>query len=152
MPSREPDLALLLDERELRTLILRFGAALDHKDWAAYAETFAVDGEFEIMGQRRAGRAAIAAGPERDLSKFARLQHIIANETIDVDGDEASGQWYLLGIHVPSGDRPSEHSDIGGRYRFRARRTAEGWRFAEVLLDVLWNAGTTFTVEQHAGA
>ena len=66
--------------------------------------------------------------------------------------DEASGQWYLFGIHVPSGERPGEHADIGGRYRFRARRTGEGWRFAEVLLDVLWNAGTTFTVEQHAGA
>ena len=152
MPPREPDLRLLLDERELRALILRFGASLDHKDWAAYAGTFAVDGEFEIMGQRRAGRTEIAAGPERDLSKFARLQHIVANETIAVDGDRASGRWYLYGIHVPSGDRPGEHADIGGCYRFRALRTADGWRFTEVLLDVLWNAGTTFTVDEHAGA
>jgi SnoaL-like domain len=150
MPPREPDLALLLDERELRALILRFGAALDHKDWAAYAGTFAVDGEFEIMGQRRVGRAEIAAGPRRGLSKFARLQHI-ANETIDVDGDQASGQWYLFAVHVPSGARPDEHADIGGCYRFRALRTAAGWRFSEVLLDVLWNAGTTFTVDDHVG-
>ncbi len=151
MPPPEPDLRLLLDEREIRALILRFAGSLDRKDWASYAETFTVDGEFEIMGQRRAGRAAIAAGPERDLSKFARLQHIVANESIAVDGDVAEGHWYLFGIHVPSGDRPGEHADIGGCYRFRARRTAAGWRFAEVRLEVLWNAGVTFTLDDHAG-
>jgi uncharacterized protein (TIGR02246 family) len=150
MPLPDPDLRLLLDEREIRALILRFGGSLDRKDWAAYAETFAEDGEFEIMGQRRTGRDAIGAGPERDLAKFDRLQHLVANETIDVDGDEASGQWYLFGIHVPSADRPDEHADIGGCYRFRCRRTPEGWRFSEVVIEVLWTAGMTFAVEDHA--
>jgi uncharacterized protein (TIGR02246 family) len=152
MSSREPDLQLLLDERAIRALILRFGGSLDRKDWTAYAETFAVDGEFEIMGQRRAGREAIAAGPSRDLSKFDRLQHIVANETIDVDGDAATGLWYLFAIHVPSGERPDVHADIGGCYRFHARRTAEGWRFDEVRIEVLWNAGMTFAVDDHAPA
>jgi hypothetical protein len=63
----------------------------------------------------------------------------------------ADGQWYLFGIHVPRGDRPAEHADIGGCYRFRARRTGDGWRFAEVHLEVLWNAGATFTVDHPAG-
>jgi uncharacterized protein (TIGR02246 family) len=152
MSSREPELQLLLDERAIRALILRFGASLDRKDWQAYAETFAVDGEFEIMGQRRAGREAIAAGPARDLTRFDRLQHIVANETIEVDGDRATGQWYLFGVHVPNSERPDVHADIGGCYRFRACRTSEGWRFADVRIDVLWNAGMAFAVDDHAPA
>jgi uncharacterized protein (TIGR02246 family) len=150
MPSPDAALQLLLDEREIRALIRRFGGSLDRKEWAAYADTFAADGEFEILGQRRVGREAIAAGPARDLSRFDRLQHIVANEQIDVDGDEATGQWYLFGIHVPSGERPDVHADIGGCYRFRCRRTDEGWRFAEVEIEVRWSAGMPFAVDDHS--
>jgi uncharacterized protein (TIGR02246 family) len=138
---------LLLDEREIRGLISAFGAALDRKDWTAYAETFAPDGEFEIMGQRRVGREQIAAGPARDLAKFARLQHFVANQVVDLHGDEASGQWYLFAVHVPDGEHPERHADIGGRYRFRCRRMPDGWRFGEVRLEVLWSGGLGFAVE-----
>jgi uncharacterized protein (TIGR02246 family) len=148
-PATETALRVLLDERELRALMVSFGSALDRKDWAAYAETFAADGEFEIMGQRRAGREAIAAGPARDLERFAALQHLVANQTVTVDGDDASGQWYLFGIHVPDGERRDRHADIGGCYRYRARRTPEGWRFSEVRLEVLWTSGLTFGIDDH---
>lgn len=150
MPPREADLQVLLDEREIRALILRFGGSLDRKEWAAYADTFTRDGTFEIMGQRRVGRDAIAAGPARDLTRFDRLQHIVANEQIEVAGDEATGQWYLFGIHVPSSERPDVHADIGGCYRFRAHRTDEGWRFAEVAIEVRWSAGMPFAVDDHS--
>jgi hypothetical protein len=66
-----------------------------------------------------------------------------------VSGDEATGQWYLFGIHIPDAAQPGHHADIGGRYRFTCRRTREGWRFTEVLLEALWTAGQQFTVEQH---
>jgi uncharacterized protein (TIGR02246 family) len=149
--TTESTLQLLLDERELRALMVAFGSALDRKDWAAYAETFAADGEFEIMGQRRAGHEAIAAGPARDLEKFAALQHLVANQTVAVDGDEATGQWYLFGIHVPDGERRDRHADIGGCYRYRARRTPDGWRFSDVRLEVLWTSGMNFGIDDHRG-
>ena len=145
-------LQLLLDEREIRGLMTAFGTALDRKDWTAYGETFASDGEFEIMGQRRVGRAEIAAGPARDLTKFARLQHFVANQLVEVEGDEASGQWYLFGIHVPDGEHPERHADIGGCYRFRSRRTSEGWRFSDVRLDILWSSGLGFGLEHDGEA
>lgn len=152
MQQSEDLLRLLLDEREILALAVAFGTALDRKDWAAYAATFAEDGTFEIMGQQRVGRAAIAAGPARDLERFDRLQHLVANQIIDVDGDEARGQWYLFGIHVPDAERPAQHADIGGCYRFHCRRTAEGWRFADVRLEVLWHAGLGFAVDEHEQA
>jgi 3-phenylpropionate/cinnamic acid dioxygenase small subunit len=40
----------LLDEAEIRDLLLGFAHGLDDKDWAAYASTFTEDGVFEILG------------------------------------------------------------------------------------------------------
>jgi len=141
------DLQTLLDERAIVGLIRSAWAAIDRKDWATYADAFAPDGEFEILGQRRTGREAIVAGPARDLAGFAALQHIVTNEIVRVDGDAAEGQWYAIAVHVPSAEDPSAHADVGLRYRFRARRGAQdGWRLADVALEVLWTAGAGFEI------
>ena len=129
------------DEAAIRRLIVSAWAALDRQDWETYASAWAEDGEFEILGNHRHGRAEIAAGPAGDLAHYDAVQHVIANELIDGDGDEASGQWYAIAMHVPDSAQPSEHADAGVRYTFRARRTAEGWRFSAVRLHLLWTAG-----------
>jgi uncharacterized protein (TIGR02246 family) len=141
---------LLLDEREIRNLTLSAWAAIDRKDWDGYANAFAADGEFEIMGQRRKGREEIVAGPARDLAKYHALQHIVTNQIVAVDGDRAEGQWYAIAVHVPDGADLSGHADVGLRYRFAARREAEGWRFAEVVIEVLWTSGESFRIEERS--
>jgi uncharacterized protein (TIGR02246 family) len=148
----EADVSLqtLLDERAIRGLIHRFGLSLDAKDWDAYAGTFTDDGAFEILGQRRTGRAAIAAGPSRDLARYDRLQHLFANLTVTVEGDRATGQWYLVGVHIPAASDPARHADIGGCYRYTCQRTDEGWRFAAVRLEVWWTGGDDFRLADAA--
>jgi uncharacterized protein (TIGR02246 family) len=148
--STEQQLQLLLDEREIRNLTLSAWAAIDGKDWEGYANVFTEDGEFEIMGQRRKGREEIVAGPARDLTKFDGLQHIVTNQIVAVDGDRAEGQWYTIAVHVPDGSDPASHADVGLRYRFTARREAEGWLFTEVVLDILWTSGMSFGIEEHS--
>jgi uncharacterized protein (TIGR02246 family) len=148
--SVEDQVQVLLDEREIGDLIRSAWAGIDRKDWDAYAAAFAEDGEFEIMGQRRTGREEIVAGPARDLAKYDNLQHIVTNEIIHVDGDRAEGQWYCTAVHVPDAADPASHADVGLRYRFQARREADGWRFAEVVLDILWTSGMSFGIEEHA--
>jgi uncharacterized protein (TIGR02246 family) len=144
-------LQTLLDEREIVGLIRSAWAAIDRKDWETYAHAFAEDGEFEILGQRRKGRAGIVAGPARDLARYAALQHIVTNEIVRVDGDVAEGQWYAIAVHVAAAEDPSAHADVGLRYRFRARRGDDGWRFAEVLLEVLWTGGASFAIPDDPG-
>ena len=141
----------LRDEADIRELMLTFVRGLDDRDWDAYANTFAEDGEFEILGQRRVGRREIAAGPARDLTKFDRTQHYSTNHRIEIDGDDATASHYLLAIHIPDAARPTEHADIGGRYLCTCRRTSEGWRFSEVRLEVFWTRGIEFEIE-HASA
>lgn len=145
--TAEARLQKLLDKQEIGELLFAFTGALDDKDWTAYGETFVPDGTFTIMGQTRHGREAITAGPARDLERYARLQHFSANHRIRVDGDEAQATHYLIGVHVPDGAQPAQHADIGGRYDCRCVRTPEGWRFADVVLTVLWTAGGEFRIE-----
>jgi uncharacterized protein (TIGR02246 family) len=142
----------LIDEADIRDLILRFAQALDAKDWRGYAETFAPDAVFEIMGQHRSGRDAIAAGPERDLQRYDRLQHFVANQVVQVDGDVARGRWYVIAIHIPDAGAPDRHADAGARYRFVAHRTGEDWHFSEVVLEMVWTAGMEFRIEEDPGA
>ncbi len=137
----------LLDEAEIRDLLLGFARALDSKDWDGYANTFTEDGVFEILGQRRVGRAEIAAGPARDLTRFDRTQHFSTNHVIAIDGDVAAAQSYVLGVHLPDAGQPALHADVGGTYRCECRRTDEGWRFSHVALEVWWSAGAAFGIE-----
>ena len=141
----------LLDRAEISDLLTSFAQALDTKDWEGYAETFAEDGEFRIFDQVRVGRAEIAAGPARDLTRFARTQHFSTNHVIEVDGDRARAQSYMLAIHVPDAARPAEHADVGGTYRCECIRTSAGWRFQRVTIEVWWTAGAEFMIE-HEGA
>lgn len=142
-----PTLEQLADRAEISELMLTFGDSLDRRDWDAYANTFTEDGVFEIMGQRRTGRAEIAAGPARDLTVFARTQHFSSNHRIELAGDTATASHYLLAVHIPNADRPDEHADVGGQYRCQCVRTTEGWRFRRVELDIWWSGGSKFTLQ-----
>jgi uncharacterized protein (TIGR02246 family) len=139
---------VLQAERSIVRLIRQTWAAIDSKDWDAYADGFAEDGEFEIMGQRRTGRAEIVAGPARDLAKYDGLQHLVMNEIVDVDGDRAAGRWYAVAVHVPDGSDPGVHADVGLHYRFQARREGDAWRFAEVTIQIIWTSGMSFGIEE----
>jgi uncharacterized protein (TIGR02246 family) len=138
----------LIDRTEISDLLLAMCAALDAKDWEAYAATFTDNATFKIMGQTRRGREAIAAGPVRDLQRYQRLQHFSANHRITIVGDEAKASHYLIGVHIPNVESPELHADIGGRYDCRCIRTGDGWRLQEVELSVLWARGDEFGIEE----
>ena len=103
------------------------------------------DAVFEIAGQVRRGRQAIADGPRGDLEKlYERTQHIMGNIYIDLEGDEARLVSYVIAVHLPVAADMAIHADVGGSYRAVARRTDDGWRFTECKLDILWTTGIDF--------
>jgi uncharacterized protein (TIGR02246 family) len=139
----EPDrVERLVDEDDIRNLFFRMGRALDAKDWRGYAATFDDDGEFVVFGQRRVGREAIAAGPERDLSRFVQTQHLHTNQVISVNGDEATASVYCIAVHVLDEQDRTQHHTIGIRYDAICRRTSDGWRFRRLgFEETLWIVG-----------
>ncbi|WBB62303.1 nuclear transport factor 2 family protein [Streptomyces sp. WMMC500] len=99
------------------------------------------DGVGGIFGERRVGRAEIAASPRKNLSGYARTKHYNTNITIDLAGDEAAGTCSLIAVHLLDPAHPSAHADAGAVYHFRCVRTHTGWLFTHVRAEITWTAG-----------
>lgn len=131
----------LLDESEIRELVLGNARALDERDWAAYGAGFTEDGVLEIAGRCLTGRREIAAGPAQLLTRYDRTQHYLANLSIVLDGDEATAVGYGISVHVPVGAQPATHADMGNVWHCRCRRTDEGWKVSHLRVEFRWEAG-----------
>ena len=138
----QASLRRLMDESELRNLVLDFARCIDGRDWEGYANLFTEDGVFEILGQRRVGREALVAGPKGDLEKsYERTQHYVCNICVDLDGDQAQVLAYGFAVHLPVASDVGRHAELGGLNRIVARRTDEGWRIAEMHVEPIWTGG-----------
>lgn len=94
--SIETRLRVLEDREEIRNLLIEYGRLLDQRDFGAFSKLFTEDAEY--LG----GRSVYAARGPAAIAKFiqevfrrnpSELRfpnfHLFANETIQVNGDEA---------------------------------------------------------------
>ncbi len=135
----------LLDESDLRKLILQMPWHLDSKDWDAVGRLFTEDAELEIRGEKRKGREEIVNGPKGDLQKlYEATYHHMGNIYIDIDGDTASIVAYTVAYHLPKASDPTMHADAGGKYYVEAVRTESGWLMRKLRLEIGWLGGIPF--------
>lgn len=137
----DKQLQRIIDEADIRTVLLDSARALDERDLTAYSECFTEDGVLEILGQANRGRAAVAAGPALFLNHFARTQHYVSNVTMTIDGDEATALAYGFTMHMPDIGKLDEHIDAGNIWHCRFCRTDAGWKIAHLTLEIAWRAG-----------
>jgi SnoaL-like domain len=133
------DLALL--ER----LINDYHWRADHFDWVGWAASFTEDAIFELPSTFGAlkGRTEIREVCKANMDHvYDTMQHVMVNLHFEVTGSEAAtGHGNLIFTAVPDAAKPHEFYQAGGRYVWKFRRTAEGWRICEARLDFLWNNG-----------
>jgi uncharacterized protein (TIGR02246 family) len=132
MTEFEARLQRLEDVEAIRLLMLEYRACLDAKDIRGYAQLFAADGEF-IAGDMR------ARGPDEIFALVDGMRgtlltdrggddvHIVANPTIEVDGDRATADSTWLYIVRDEGDVPVL-SKIGSYHDVFTREDGR-WRF-----------------------
>jgi uncharacterized protein (TIGR02246 family) len=123
----------VLEDREaIRSLILAYGEAHDNRDYLAFSELFASNGEwvgglgsaqgpeaiFELMD------SSIGHNPQPDGSG---TYHVMTNDQIRIDGDRASAttKWIYL---VPTDDG-SPRMMFLGRYEDEFIRENGVWKF-----------------------
>jgi uncharacterized protein (TIGR02246 family) len=132
----EARLRRLEDIEEIRQLFTDYAAALDGKDFAAYADLFAREGEFVAGAIRAKGRAEIRALVEGMLGGLLGAElgqdfHVIANPLIELESaDRARAQLTWLYVVRGPGDQPvlaklGHYDDVlvreDGRWRFLTR-------------------------------
>ncbi|HEY2206559.1 MAG TPA: nuclear transport factor 2 family protein [Pseudonocardia sp.] len=117
----------LEDAQAIGQLRARYCQCLDDGRWDELAALFTPDGAFVGL--------ATARGRDELREFFAGLRdgplsawwHFSANETVEVDGDTATGQTWLFQPCVVQG----EAHIAAGRYRDRMARVEGRWLFAE---------------------
>ena len=133
------------DRLDLRSLVDRYAVGADRRDAATVAALFEEDGRLlvhrngegspatsEVIG-RTALEAAIAS-----LVRWTSTTHLVGQQVVEVDGDEATGVTYCLAHHLGDRGDPSRNRVDSIRYLDRYRRHPGGWRFVERRLCFDW--------------
>jgi hypothetical protein len=119
------------DIDEIERVKYRYLRALDTKSWDDFADTLTED----IVGDYGSSLGEEHRFTDRDsLVEFMRAsmpanvltEHRVTHPEIDVDGDQATGTWYLQDrVIVPDFDFMLYGAAF---YHDRYRRTPDGWR------------------------
>lgn len=156
MPNTEPmtqrvELATVMDRLSLDGIVTEYAVAVDDGDWEAYVGLFAPDGraDYRSAGGIEGDAGQVAGWLARSMELFPMRQHLIVNRRVRFGlleqdtGDTASVHAdYVNPMRLADrdGEGGSSAPDFvcGGRYSFGLVRTADGWRFREVVVQEKW--------------
>jgi SnoaL-like protein len=133
------------DHLALSDLSVRYAAAADSRDGAAFAGLFEPDGELVVPTYpegfhpvvTRVGHEQLHRVPAA-LDRYAATFHVVANLRFDVDGDAADGTVQCIAHHV-SGAPPEATDTVWFiRYEDDYRRREGWWRFRRRVLHLQW--------------
>lgn len=136
----------LSDRAEIHDVVVRYGWAIDTKDWDLLDTCFTPDAHLDYSsnpGGKAGAYPEIRAWLAEALAAFPVTQHLMSNIDVRLDGERATVRTMVAnpqGAATRKG--PPHFFFIGARYDDRFVRTADGWRIAERVETLLWFQGT----------
>ena len=120
------DLEQVADELAIRRVVDTFCDGVNSRDSALWGSVWDDEGAtFCLSGTERAGKAAIVAGFVDGIAAYDLLVQVAPNGRVEIDGDTATGRWYILEIgRLRNGSSSQQVALCHDLYR----RTADGWR------------------------
>lgn len=124
----DASLRRLLDVEEITRLKYRYLRTLDTKQWDEFADCFVPEVTADYNGLVFDGRDALVGYMRENLGEGFITLHQAHHPEIEVDGDTATGRWYLEDRVIV----PAFHFLLEGAafYEDRYVRTDAGWRVA----------------------
>jgi hypothetical protein len=80
---------------------------------------------------------------------YERWVHFLGNHWVEIDGDSAAGEAYLLACHLRKTGDVEEEEVAVIRYKDFYVRSAEGWRFSERNACRQWTTVRPVSAGQH---
>jgi ketosteroid isomerase-like protein len=132
------------DHREIRNLRYRYSRHLDAQEWDEWVSLMTDDVKCEYEGwDPFVGREEVLEfGRDTIASVFEYTAHMVHMPLIEVDGDEATGRWYLYLFYVLTDGAAGWRQ---GRYEDRYRRVDDEWKFSFVQTEIHTDATDLFT-------
>jgi hypothetical protein len=120
----------------------RYAHAIDTKDWESLATCFAENAVLDVGGVPPiVGREAILARFEQSLARFTWTQHVIGSPQVRIDGNRATGRFYLIAQHIAEDEQGRRAQIAGGIYEDEFEKTPEGWQFSLRRVRAYWTRG-----------
>ena len=136
----------LADRAEIHDVIVRYGWAIDTKDWALLDTCFTTDAEVDYSsnpGGKQGPYAQIRSWLEKMISAFPVTQHLMSNIDVQLAGDRATTRTMVTN---PEGAATREGGlhffFVGARYDDEFVRTDKGWKIAKRVETTLWFQGS----------
>lgn len=142
------------DRYALERLKYRYLRTLDLKQWDAFADCFIPDATGDYAGLVFSDRTALVDYMRANLGPGLITMHTAHHPEIDVDGDTATGIWYLEDtVLAPELGFALEGAAF---YEDRYVRTPEGWRIRHTgyrrTFEMSWNTGDVASLRIKPGS
>jgi hypothetical protein len=130
--SLETRVQRLEDHVAIERLLMEYGRMLDARDFAAYSQLFATDGEWSGSTGTFKGPAAIKAAMEKAFptppsgTAAAGTFHLMTNAIIDIQGDSATAVSKWTFVRIVDGKPVIA---LAGRYDDTLVREKGQWKF-----------------------
>jgi 3-phenylpropionate/cinnamic acid dioxygenase small subunit len=138
--------AELADRAEIHDVIVRYGWAIDTKDWALLDTCFTDDAYVDYSsnpGGVQGPYVEVRGWLEKMMSAFPVTQHLMSNVLVTLDGDRATCQTMVTNPQgAATREGPLHFFYVGGRYDDELVRTSSGWRIARRVETTLWFQGS----------
>jgi 3-phenylpropionate/cinnamic acid dioxygenase small subunit len=131
-------------------VLATYARACDERRWDLFDEVFTEDAVTEAGGVVAHGRAARVASIRRHLGGCGFTQHLLGNQVVHVEGDEATSSVRVRAFHVGAGERSHLTYEVLATYDDRLRRTPQGWRIHHRVMTVGHELGTREVLQPEA--
>ena len=124
------------DDLALRNLMARYIDAVNRNDGDAWIATWAEDGVWNLMGEPVSGRSNVLAMWQQMMGNFDFAVMMPSSCLFTVDGDTASGHWYL---HEYLRDQQGAGITILSRYLDTYTRWEGQWLYQSRVYNIIYN-------------
>lgn len=134
----------LSDRQEIVDLITRYTRAVDTGNFEDLSHVFTDDAvlDYSAAGGPVGPPSEVVPWIQEGLAGFARVQHMIGQVSIELDGDQARATAYFTNPMVSVDPLGEEHLwEVGGYYHHNLVRTPLGWRSSAIVDDIIWTRG-----------
>ena len=136
----------LSDRAEINDVIVRYGWAIDTKDWALLDTCFTADAHVDYSsnpGGKVGPYKEVRGWLEKVMKAFPVTQHLMSNVDIALDGDRATVRTMVTNPQgAATREGPLHFFFVGARYDDQFVRTADGWKIANRVETTLWFQGS----------
>ena len=136
-PVLPPSAAELADHYAVGQLAKIYGLGIDMRDYELCRSAFAAD----ALGESKQGLVPIDEYLKSTYgvgASFHATQHVIANQYVTLQGDEATVWSYGVAHHKVAPGEARDEIIAGVQYRDRCRRYPQGWLITERRVALQW--------------